>query len=61
VQAEMAKWLTSKAGMATPEETEAERTRLMRFYFGGYDLPIPSTMASAAPNSQFKVIGSRPS
>lgn len=61
IQREMAKWEASLGGAtATPEQIEAKRLSLAKFYFPLAGLELPSTMSSPAPTAGFKVLGSRP-
>jgi len=61
IQREMAKWEASLGGAtATPEQIEAKRLSLAKFYFPLAGLELPSTMGSPAPTAGFKVLGSRP-
>jgi len=61
IQREMSKWEQSLNGAtATPQDSEAKRMALAKFYFPLAGLEVPSTMASTAPSAGFKVLGSRP-
>jgi hypothetical protein len=58
---EMQKWMQSLGGLnPTPQEEEAKRSSLVRYYYPLAGLEIPSTMNTPPPNSQIKVLGSRP-
>ena len=55
------KWLASpEAVNATAETKNAEMQRLAKMYYPFAGLEIPSTMNTPPPNSQIKVLGSRP-
>ena len=55
------KWLASpEAVNATTETKNAEMQRLAKMYYPFAGLEIPSTMNTPPPNSQIKVLGSRP-
>ena len=61
ISREMQKWEQSLGGVsATPQQAEAKRLSLAKFYFPLAGLEVPSTMASPAPSAGFKVLGSRP-
>ena len=61
IESAMEAWAKSKAGMFTPQEETAQRNALTKYYMNFFNLDLPSTMATTAPDSQFKVLGSRPS
>ena len=55
------KWLASPEAIgATTETKNAEMQRLAKMYYPFAGLEIPSTMNTPPPNSQIKVLGSRP-
>ena len=62
VDSGMENWMkTLEGSMPKAGEAAAKRAELTRYYFGGFGLPIPDTMAASTPGAGFKVIGSRPS
>jgi hypothetical protein len=61
ISREMQKWEQSLGGVsATPQQVEAKRLALTKFYFPLAGLEVPSTMSAPAPSAGFKVLGSRP-
>jgi hypothetical protein len=61
ISREMQKWEQSLGGVAaTPQQAEAKRLALTKFYFPLAGLEVPSTIGSPAPSAGFKVLGSRP-
>ena len=61
ISREMQKWEQSLGGVtATPQQIEAKRLELAKFYFPLAGLELPTTMGAPAPSAGFKVLGSRP-
>jgi hypothetical protein len=61
IQREMSKWEQSLNGAtATPQDAEAKRMALAKFYFPLAGLEVPATIGAPAPSAGFKVLGSRP-
>ena len=58
---EMQKWEANPLNVgATPQDVEAKRLALAKFYFPLAGLEVPSTMGVPAPSAGYKVLGSRP-